>query len=259
MGKEAGVSHGNRKVYESEAVAGMYATLGDLFPAERILLERLGSRLAQSRMLDVGVGGGRTAVHFAPRVREYLGVDYSSAMIAGCRRRFPDPPPGMRFAVADARGLSLCADGGFDVILFSYNGLDYIGAEDRERALRELRRVAAPGAWIAFSSHNLMSLGTPRPAPAGAGRLRAILRGWALRWLNGDLRSLRRGDHAIVHDDGCRFRLRTFYVRPSHQAAALAASGLVDVEVFGMDGRGLPPAALDACADEWLYYLARVP
>ena len=252
-------SRGNQRVYESGSVAGVYTTMGELFPAERAMLDRLENRLPDIRMLDLGVGGGRTTVHFSHRVKTYLGIDYSAAMIAGCRGRFPDPPSNVGFAVGDARDLAGCPDAGFDLILFSYNGIDYIGHEDRHRALRELRRLAAPGAWVCFSSHNLMSLGLPRPAGATGG-WRALLRRAAMRVLNGDLRKVRQGAYAVIHDDGCRFRLRTFYVRPTEQAAQLRALGLMDVKVFGLDGRELDSAAAaDESPDEWLYYLARSP
>ncbi len=251
-------SRGNQRVYESGSVAGVYTTMVELFPAEAQLIQRLEESLPRLRMLDLGVGGGRTTVHFAHRVKSYLGVDYSAAMIEGCRRRFPDPPSNIGFAVGDARDLHGCSDAGFDLILFSYNGLDYIGHEDRHRALRELRRLAAPGAWVCFSSHNLMSLGLPRPAGAPGG-WRPVFRRAALRLLNGDMRKLRQGAYAVIHDDGCRFRLRTFYVRPSEQAGQLRALGFMDVKIFGLDGRELPAGDTDACSDEWLYYLARLP
>lgn len=251
------MSIGNQRVYESGSVAGHYAALAELFPAERDLLARLEDHLPGMRMLDLGVGGGRTSVHFAHRVKSYLGIDYSPAMIEGCRRRFPDPPSNVAFAVGDARSLAGCADGSFDLILFSYNGLDYVGFEDRHAVLKEMRRLLAPGGWLCFSSHNLMSLGLPA-GPTDRG-WRARFRRLALRVLNGDLAALRRGSYAVIRDDGCRFRLRTFYVRPTEQAGLLRGQGLVDVKVLGMDGREAPAGDPDSYTGEWLTYLARAP
>ena len=256
----AKLSRNNQRVYESGAVAEDYSTLEDLFPAERTLLARLERGLQGMRMLDLGVGGGRTTLHFAGRVKQYLGLDYSAAMIDRCRRRFPDRPAHMDFAVADARDLSVHGEAAFDFILFSYNGLDYVDHDDRARVLRELRRVAAPGGWICISSHNLMSLGlSPAQAAASRPRWRSILRGLILKMLNGDLRALRAGAYAVIRDDGCRFRLRTYYVRPSEQVKRLLDLGLRDIQVFGLDGRELPAEAADGAEDNWLYYLARVP
>lgn len=258
---------GNKRVYDSDSVAGHYTGLAELFPAERAILAQLEKDLPRLRMLDLGVGGGRTTLHFAHRVKRYEGADYSAAMIDGCRKRFPTPPPNVAFSVADARELSAWPDASFDFILFSYNGLDYIGHEERQRALKELKRVASPGAWICFSSHNLMSLGIERPSPAGSGAspfsgaaLRATMRRWLLRILNGNLAKLKQGDHAIIHDDGCRFRLRTYYVRPVKQVRMLQEMGLAEVRV--LDGNGKEWATrdfLDEVTDEWVYYLARIP
>ena len=40
-------------------------------------------------MLDIGVGTGRTTMHFAGLVKEYVGVDYSSALIQACPEKIP--------------------------------------------------------------------------------------------------------------------------------------------------------------------------
>jgi SAM-dependent methyltransferase len=252
----ARMSAGNQRVYQSGSVAEHYAGLSDLFPAERILLNRLEQSLPAMRMLDLGVGGGRTSVHFAHRVKSYLGLDYSASMIEGCRKRFPDPPANVAFTVGDARSLTACADASFDLILFSYNGLDYVGHEDRHLVFREMRRLLAPGGRLCFSTHNLMSLGLP--AGPGDRGWRARFRRLAIRFLNGDLRALRQGSYAVIRDDGCHFRLRTFYVRPSEQASQLRSLGLGDVKISAPDGRELDAADPDGAADEWLYYLARL-
>ena len=74
------------------------------------------------KMLDIGVGGGRTTLHFAPLVKEYVGIDYSQNMIKACQERFAQ----VSFQTADARSMGIFKDSTFDFILFSYNGIDYI-------------------------------------------------------------------------------------------------------------------------------------
>ena len=39
-------------------------------------------------MLDIGVGTGRTSRYFASNFNQYHGIDYSSAMIDFCRKKF---------------------------------------------------------------------------------------------------------------------------------------------------------------------------
>jgi len=165
-------------------------------------------------MLDIGVGGGRTTVHFAPLVRNYIGVDFSEGMIRACRKRFPALP----FEVADVRSLPF-ADSTFDFILFSFNGLDYVPAGDRMRALREIHRVGRSGGRFCFSAHNLLWLG------------RRSLRPWLIRRMNAP--NVFEHDAAVVQDGALMFGLSTYYVRPAAQIEQLREAGFGDVRIFG--------------------------
>jgi len=49
-----------------------YARYSNLQPPEETILHLMLPSLPTARMLDLGVGGGRTTVHFANRVREYV-------------------------------------------------------------------------------------------------------------------------------------------------------------------------------------------
>src|ERR1700756_2475583 len=89
-------------------------TMSILFPPEGTILRLLLPELRTARMLDLGVGGGRTTLHFAKCVREYVGVDYSESMIRECRRRFATSPEPFSFVVCDARSLKMFASGSFD-------------------------------------------------------------------------------------------------------------------------------------------------
>ena len=60
----------------------------DLNPPEREILSILKDKWHGIRMLDIGVGAGRTSFTFSAIVREYIGIDYSAAMISECKRKF---------------------------------------------------------------------------------------------------------------------------------------------------------------------------
>jgi SAM-dependent methyltransferase len=178
-------------------------------------------------MLDIGVGAGRTTLHFAPRVRAYFGIDLSHAMIRTCRRRFP----GRNFQVADVRALPF-GDGAFDFILFSFNGLDYVPADDRSRALQEIRRVGRAGGRFCFSAHNLAWLS------------RGGIRSWLVRRMNpSDVASR---DWAVIQDGALLFGLSTYYIRPEAQIAQLRQSGFDDIQIFG------------SATGPYLHYLCRM-
>lgn len=107
------------------------------------------------KMLDIGVGGGRTTVHFAPLVRQYVGVDYAANMVEACEERFPDREDHISFGEADARYMNQFPAGTFNFIILSYNGIDNIAHDDRLLALKEINRVGKSGGVFAFSTHNL--------------------------------------------------------------------------------------------------------
>ena len=147
----------NFSVWRDEAIVAEYARANALQAPEVTILNQLSSRLSSMRMLDIGVGAGRTMLHFAPRVREYWGVDCSPAMIAACALRRPRAD-NVRLAVCDARAMAGFPDNFFDFVLFSYNGIDYVPHRDRLDIFAEIRRVSAVDGLFCFSSHNLQHL-----------------------------------------------------------------------------------------------------
>lgn len=139
----------NLQTYDAPEVAAHYAALDYLTPCERVLFEtyvRSGSAI-----LDLGVGGGRTTAYLANRASRYVGVDYAPAMVKACQTKFP----GLEFAVADAANLSIFPDASFDVVVFAFNGIDYVLPEESRRScFGHIHRVLKAGGVVIFSSHN---------------------------------------------------------------------------------------------------------
>ncbi len=123
-----------------------------LLKPERLLLARIRGR--QIRMLDLGVGSGRTAYTFAPLCTEYIGVESDGEQIEASRKLVGESPS-VSFAEGGARDLSAWAGARFDVVLYSLNGLDTIEPEGRRKALGQIRSVIADDGIFCFSSHNL--------------------------------------------------------------------------------------------------------
>lgn len=142
----------NKKIYTARSIVRHYTRLSLLQPAEQMILELLQGQLSSMKMLDIGVGGGRTTQHFSKLAMEYVGIDYSTNMIAACQKRFSASSQVVMFEVCDARDMSRFRDNSFDFILFSFNGIDYVSHTDRLKVFQEVSRVAKPGAYFSFQA-----------------------------------------------------------------------------------------------------------
>jgi SAM-dependent methyltransferase len=261
-------SAANFSTWNRKEIAGEYVAASELQAPERTILALLRHELAGMKMLDIGVGAGRTTIHFAGLVQEYWGIDYSGAMIDLCRARFPQPGAGVRLAVCDARNMNICLDRFFDFILFSYNGIDYVSHDERLRILAEIARVGRAGAYFCFSTHNLRG-GLRRlefPALSGSltGRVQKIwewllLRGWHNRVFSlSGLRDLR---YTVLNDGVHGNGLLTYYIRPTAQIEQLRSLGFENMRVYRLDTGELvsDESTLDEIDDPWLYYLCMIP
>jgi demethylmenaquinone methyltransferase / 2-methoxy-6-polyprenyl-1,4-benzoquinol methylase len=108
------------------------------------------------RVLDVATGTGLVAAELVRRGFRVTGVDQSTEMLAGARRRFQG-----RVELVEASAESLpFADGAFDHLTVTYL-LRYV--EDPGATLAELARVVRPGGVIASLEFGVPS-GIARPA-----------------------------------------------------------------------------------------------
>jgi len=104
--------------YDAKFVVKFYAHFVEgLMKGEQMIIDTMGDQLPDWKMLDIGIGAGRTTRHFAPRVKEYLGVDYVPGMIEVVKRKFPSPEPHVRFEVADAQSMPQISDQYYDLSL----------------------------------------------------------------------------------------------------------------------------------------------
>jgi len=105
--------------------------------------QRRAMRLARGRVLDVGAGGGRVALHLQERGHEVVAIDRSPGVVEVCRRR----------GVRDARELALDdvepALGPFDTVVMFGNNLGLLGGKTKSRrVLRLLHDVTSERARI---------------------------------------------------------------------------------------------------------------
>jgi SAM-dependent methyltransferase len=249
------VATANHGVYSDPAVVRFYGRQTEAHAGELAMLSLLSGELPEARVLDIGVGTGRTTAFLAPRVKHYSGIDVSAAMIAAARERFAGTAATLD--VGDARALSF-EDASFDVVLFSYNGIDYVEHPDRIRILEEVRRVVRPKGAFFFSTHNLARGDLQFEAPSGGllARLVGAVRRSRLRRHNPAWRSFASRPHALIKDGAYGFRLTTYHIRLRAQLEQLAEVGFTPVVVLGRDASELAQdsEALDA---PWFHVLCR--
>lgn len=101
--------------------------------------------MIRPRLVEIGCGSGYYSEVFStllPGGISYTGIDYSDAMIARARARYPSTI----FEVADATRLPY-ADSAFDIV---FNGVSLMHIVDYQAAIREAARVA--GRYCIFHS-----------------------------------------------------------------------------------------------------------
>src|SRR5687767_1168675 len=108
-------------------------------------LRRFAAARPKDRILEVGVGGGHVLARFAGLQR--TGIDLSPTMLKRARRRLGDD---VELLQGSADQLPF-EDGSFDVVLCT-EVLEHV--VDPARVVRELMRVAAPGARVVVSIPN---------------------------------------------------------------------------------------------------------
>jgi SAM-dependent methyltransferase len=119
-------------------------------PGEEVALDLVAPLVRSKRILDIGVGGGRTVGLLALLSDHYVGIDYSSSMVSICQSRYP----GRDFRFIDARDLSVFEDCSFEFVYFSFNGIDTVDDQDRKKIYSEVHRVLTDDGIYVFSTLN---------------------------------------------------------------------------------------------------------
>ncbi|MFL9863725.1 class I SAM-dependent methyltransferase [Paraburkholderia fungorum] len=142
----------NRAVWSSRSGRNGFAVAsGWTDPGEAAAFAWVAQQVQHQPILDVGVGGGRTVSLLTAISNDYTAVDYTPEMVTICRHNHP----GIRVQQMDARDMSAFPDESFELVVFSYNGIDAVDYPGRLAILREFARVLKPGGLALFSAHNL--------------------------------------------------------------------------------------------------------
>ncbi|MCL2773540.1 MAG: class I SAM-dependent methyltransferase [Oscillospiraceae bacterium] len=104
-----------------------------------------------SRVIEIGCGGGYYGMYFADKCTEYVGVDITPENIAAFEEKIKAAGLcNVQAFVGDAIHLYNIADGSFDVVL-CLGPMYHLPQEERELVFAECKRIAEDGAIIAFA------------------------------------------------------------------------------------------------------------
>ncbi len=243
--------------YENAKVVRWYEIRNELLPPEEKLLEVYRDDVSGGRVLDLGCGAGRTTARLHALARDYVGLDYSSAMVESCRQRYPK----VNFVHGDATELTMFDAASFDFVLFSYNGLDTMSHANRLRVLGEVYRVLAPGGLFAFSSHNIEGRDIIVALDRSARLLpHAVFRNIknVASYLRVRKKQVKDVTYSILSDPLAGFQQLTYYISSSNQVNQLTDSGFVDIRILNTRGEFISTATVDR-ESKWLYYAGRKP
>jgi SAM-dependent methyltransferase len=178
----------------------------------------------QARLLEVGAGYGRYAIHYARQGYQVTAVELIPAQVASIRAKIAGGETGdLVVYEADACDLHMIADGAMDVVL-CLGPLYHLQAErDRLRCVQEALRVLKPGGSLAAAYINRFLM-----AALIAKRNPALIQAGFL----GDLR-----EQGLVLDERFDpFNHAAYYATPDEMESLIAQAGAEIVDHIGVDG-----------------------
>lgn len=250
----------NKDSWNTDHLVKDYINYDVLQKPEKTIFDTVRGKLGNWRMLDIGIGLGRTTIHFAPYIKEYVGIDYSNKMIETYKKIFPEERKNTLVQVGDVRSMQEFAANSFDFVLFSFNGIDYISHEDRIKALEEIKRVGKKGGLFVFSTHNLQYINniyTIKHNNSLKYFLYQCYRYLRLIFHNGLPGKYRETDFAILNDGAHHFSITTYYIKPAAQIDQLERLGFRNIRLFSLKtGEEFKRSGLNMITqDSWIYYL----
>jgi SAM-dependent methyltransferase len=255
----------NQKAFQRRGVLRRFGSAsGWLERGEQIAVLSVAEAVRGAPILDIGVGGGRTAPLMREISTDYRGIDFAPKMIATARARFPT----LDFRKMDARHLEF-GDGSFALATFSYNGIDAVDLEGRRAVMREVHRVLRPGGYFVFSALNRNgSEWLPRwpnwEVFQGAGlRPLRLLRATAKLLLSGfnRLRWSGTGSDGAEASIGSlavhNFSLVTMFTSPLGTLRQIQEAGFKVEAMYDPDGAELPLEDKKNSSAPWYHVVAR--
>jgi SAM-dependent methyltransferase len=247
------LSDHNAEIFDNSKVAAWYGSQG-LCPAEQVFLKEFRTAYIARRVLDLGVGSGRTTRHLAPAASSYVGIDRSPAMLNQARRANPF----VDFRQMDVRAIDSFGPGSFDFVFGSSAIVSAFAHQDRLDILAAVHGILAADGLFIFSFHNRAWQWAGRgPLPPRDKGISALFDSLHPKsWYN--YLRLRRyayaaADHAMWVDQAHRWSGLFYFTDLATQVAQAGGVGFEVEAIYGQDGR--PVARTDDLAADGLLHL----
>jgi SAM-dependent methyltransferase len=260
-----GLDRINRRAYQRRSALRLFGSAsGWLEEGEHAAIQCVADAVRGAPILDIGIGGGRTAPLMRALSADYRGIDYAPAMVALARQRFPD----LAFLLMDARSLEF-GDASFALVTFSYNGIDSVDLIGQQAILREVHRVLSPGGWFVFSALNRVAAEREGHWPDwtvfhGTGTHPGRLARGLARLALGGVNRLRAGLAACGDDEvaigplsACNFSLLSVFVSLAGELRRLRATGFVVEAIFTPEGLPVPVDGAAHDTAPWHHFVVR--
>lgn len=109
---------------------------------------------AEKKVIELGCGGGYYLMNYAPRCKEYLGVDLSPVNVEIVEKQIADSGyTNASVMLGDATNLQEVADASYDVVL-CLGPMYHLKREDRIDCIKECKRICRGGGVIVFAFIN---------------------------------------------------------------------------------------------------------
>ena len=247
------------KVYDDEIQVNSYLKAKDLQMPEQSILNKYSDKIKGSVLLDVGIGTGRTTYHLSKIANKYTGIDISQGMINGANANFKNQ--NIDFQVGDARNMSIFKDNTFDVIFFSFNGLDHVKTDERILFFNEVKRICKNDALLVFSTHNILNIPLLMRLKISFHPLifydyffkylKLKFYNMGVNWSNKKVVKINDGVH--------NFGFNLTYIDPTYQKELLESYGFREVCCFGYpNGNEINTSDLLKTTDPWIYFSCKV-
>lgn len=135
-----------------------------LWNSEKIIFQKYIKE--ESKILDLGCGAGRTTINlYKNGFTNIIGLDIADKLIEFANHYSKKNNLDIKFVVGDATNLEY-SDNSFDIVLFSFNGMQCIpGEQNRKNVLKEVYRVLKPGGYYIFTAHDRHDPNSPQYLP----------------------------------------------------------------------------------------------